>query len=51
MKYLLDHTTFFSGFSTDYFNVKIFLRKAVTLVWAFVIRMRNSTETLDFNCY
>ena len=24
MKYLLDHTTFFSGFSTDYFNVKIF---------------------------
>ena len=24
MEYLLDHTTFFSGFSTDYFNVKIF---------------------------
>ena len=24
MKYLLDHTIFFSGFSTDYFNVKIF---------------------------
>ena len=28
-----------------------FLSQVVTLGWAFVIRVRNSTETLDFNCY
>ena len=50
MEFLLDHTNFLGGFSTEYFLCQTFW--AGLLRWTFLLscECESATQTLDFNC-